>query len=105
MNQIQAYMKQIPQHEETVKKILSSKASPKLASRMLPRSMNQGGYEVARRRGRIELNVTRVVHEEEKCEEAEHRKQYGEIRDTTQSSTRIFESIARYFNRIQSTCP
>ena len=39
MNRIQKFMKQIPEHVETIKKILSSKASSKLVARMIPRAM------------------------------------------------------------------
>ena len=67
--------------------------------------VTQDGYEDARRSSRIELNVIRVLHEDVKREEAERRKQYEEICDTTQSSTRICQSIERYSNRIQSTSP
>ena len=132
MNQIQSYMKQIPQHVETVKKILSSKASPRLVSRMLPRSVNnierigntcvtlakgaersfvvvldligevievikvtQGGYEDARRRGRIELNVTRVVHEDMKREEAERRKHYEEVRETVRKAQQEYSQALK----------
>ena len=40
MNKIQAYMKQIPGHMETIIKIVSSNASVKLVSRMLPRTVS-----------------------------------------------------------------
>jgi hypothetical protein len=40
MSKIQAYMKQIPGHMETIIKIASSKASAKLVGRMLPRMIN-----------------------------------------------------------------
>lgn len=132
MNQIQAYTKQIPQHVESVKKILSSKASPRLVSRLLPRSVanierigntcvslakgaeksfvtvldlitevievvkvTQGGYEEARRRGRIELNVTRVIHEDMKREEEERRKHYEEIRAAVRKAQEEYSSALK----------
>lgn len=39
MNRIQKFMKQVPEHVESIKKILSSKASTKLVARMVPRAM------------------------------------------------------------------
>lgn len=40
MNRIQLYMRQIPQHIKTIIKILSSEASPKLVTRLLPVTIN-----------------------------------------------------------------
>ncbi|CAF1301709.1 unnamed protein product [Rotaria magnacalcarata] len=40
MNRIQLYMQQIPRHFKTIIKLLTSKSSPKLISRLLPRTID-----------------------------------------------------------------